>query len=238
MDMEYPTAFVRLRSGRLVEVPPAVLSLPRPKLDTWLETEKGIPIPDDASLPAPPKTPFTDEQLDRWIAENAKLPATGTIGYWCKHCSKLVTIDHTRLTPLPLWKLLLQLKDHSLPRRGRERRELTEQFKEMAKRFVHQTNIQTVLFIWNAGVVRTIKWDGHEKKWVKDMEKPKPKKVVVKVVKKKNKKKVKKRVRRKNRKRCKGCNTLFSPTGRQIFCNPRCKAKSWQKVYRKRKREE
>ncbi len=179
---------------------------------------------------------YSEEQLDKWIAANAKLPAPGIVGYWCKHCNKLVSMDHTRLTPLPLWKLLLRLKGHSLPRRGQKRRELITEFKEMAKRFENQTNIRTVLLIWGNGeVLRTIIWDGHEKKWVVDMKKPKKRKVVKKVVK---KKKAKKRVRRRNRKRCKGCNTLFSPTGRQIYCNRNCGQKAWQKSYNQRKREE
>ncbi len=164
--------------------------------------------------------------------------STGVAAFWCKHCARLVSLEeHKPVTSKPLWRILLRFKGESLPRSGLRLRELKLQFKEAAKRFENQNNIQTSIFIWEDGrVIKIHKWDGHGMKWVVGLKGKKPVKKVVKKVRKRGKKKVK-RVRRRNRKRCKGCNTLFSPTGRQIYCNRNCGQKTWQRDYNKTKRE-
>ena len=187
---------------------------------------------------------FTDEQLDRWIAANAKLEPEGIAAIWCKGCRRFVlTSDHKVVSRTPLWKILLWLDGHSLPEQGAKRRELSAQYKEAAKRFEHQVNIQTRLFIWDSKgnqALRIVRWDGHEDKWVVETKKKEPKKVVVKVV---NKKKVKKvvikRIRGKKRQRCKGCNSLYSPkSGRQKYCNTNCRDRANNRTaYRKRSKK-
>ncbi len=166
---------------------------------------------------------FTDEQLDSWIAENAKLEPEGIATYWCKGCKHLVaTNTHKTISKMPLWKILLRLDGHSLPHTGKRRRELMTQYKEAAKRLEHQTNIQTRLVIWNREeALRIVRWDGKEKKWVVEKKKKEPPKTIKENVVKK--KVVVKKIRGKRRKRCKGCNKLFSPkVGNQKYCTPDC----------------
>ena len=229
------TTFIRLRSGRLVEAPPAVLSLPRPQLDTWLETEKGIPIPDEP-VQAPPR-PFTDEQLDKWIVENAKLEPEGIASMWCKHCKRFVlAAGHKVVSRTPLWKILLWLDGHSLPDKGTKRRELSQQYKEAAKRLEYQSNIQTRLFIWDTRgneALRIVRWDGHKSKWVVEKKKKEPPKVVVveRVVKKKAVKKV---AKRKRRRRCQApdCTNLFMPiVSQQKYCSRPCRERAQKQRY-------
>lgn len=186
---------------------------------------------------------FTDEQLDRWIAANAKLEPEGVAAIWCKHCHRFVfTSGHKVVSRTPLWKILLWLDGHSLPEKGAKRRELSLQYKEAAKRFEHQSNIQTRLFIWDTDgnqALRIVKWDGHKDKWVVEKKKKEPKKiVVVEVVNKKKKKVVVKRIRGKRRRRCKGCNKLFSPkVGNQKYCTPDCGNRArFRAFYNKRKK--
>ena len=185
---------------------------------------------------------FTDEQLDKWIAEDAKLEPEGIAAIWCRGCKRFVqTSDHKVVSRTPLWKILLWLDGHSLPDEGATRRELSAQYKEAAKRLEHQSNIQTRLFIWDTDgrqALRIVRWDGHETKWVVETKKKEAEKLIDEDVnkKKKVKKVVVKKVRGKKRRRCKGCNSLFSPkSGRQKYCTPNCRSRTNNRAsYRRR----